>query len=177
MFKKPGGRFNGWLNYTYSTANVLVNGPIEGEQINFGNPYPANHDKPHSINLVANYKFIRRFSLSGNLVYSTGKPITYPTTVYYQGGIQLVNFTSRNKYRVPDYLRMDLSVKLEGNLKAKKFMHSVWVFSIYNIAGRDNVYNAYFKSSGGKLKGYKVSVFANPIFSITYNFKFGNYDY
>lgn len=177
MLKKPGGRFNGWMNYTYSTANVLVNGPIDGEQINFGNPYPANHDKPHSLNVVANYKFIRRFSLSANLVYSTGKPITYPTTVYYQGGIQLVNFTSRNKYRVPDYLRMDLSVKLEGNLKAEKFMHGVWVFSIYNIAGRDNVYNAYFKSTGGKLKGYKVSVFANPIFSVTYNFKFGNYDY
>jgi hypothetical protein len=177
MLKKPGGRLNGWVNYTYSTANVLVNGAAEGEQINFGQSYPANHDKPHSLNAVANYKFIRRFSLSANLVYSTGKPITYPTTVYYQNEIQLVNFTSRNKYRVPDYLRMDLSVKVEGNLKAKKFMHGVWVFSIYNIAGRNNVYNAYFKSNGGKLTGYKVSVFANPIFSVTYNFKFGNYDY
>jgi len=177
MLKKPGGRFNGWMNYTYSSANVLVNGPAEGAQINFGQSYPANHDKPHSWNVVANYKFIRRFSLSANLVYSTGKPITYPTTVYYQQGIQLVNFTSRNQYRLPDYLRMDLSLKLEGNLKADKFMHGVWVFSIYNIAGRDNVYNAYFKSSGGKLSGYKVSIFANPIFSVTYNFKFGNYDY
>ncbi len=177
MLKKSGGRFNGWMNYTYSTANVLVDSPVEGGQINFGQAYPANHDKPHSLNLVANYKIVRRFSLSANLVYSTGKPITYPSTVYYQDGIQLINFTSRNKYRLPDYMRIDLSAKLEGNLKAKKFMHGVWVFSIYNLAGRDNVYNAYFKSSGGKLKGYKVSVFANPVFSVTYNFKFGNYDY
>jgi hypothetical protein len=177
MLKKPSGRLNGWMNYTYSKSSVLVDSPIEGARINFGEPYPANHDKPHSLNLVANYKFIRRFSISTNIVYSTGKPITYPTTVYYQNGIRLVNFTSRNKYRVPDYLRMDLSVKVEGNLKADKFMHSVWVFSIYNVLGRDNVYNVYYKSSGGHLKGYKVSVFANPIFSVTYNFKFGNYDY
>ncbi len=177
MLKKSSGRFNGWLNYTYSTANVLVNGPAEGALINFGRSYPANHDKPHSLNVVANYKFIRRFSLSANLVYSTGRPVTYPTTVYYQQGIQLINFTSRNQYRLPDYLRMDVSLKLEGNLRADKFMHGVWVFSIYNLAGRDNVYSAYFKSNGGKLRGYKVSIFANPIFSVTYNFKFGNYDY
>jgi len=177
MLKKSSGRFNGWMNYTYSRSTVLVDSPIEGAQINFGEPYPANHDKPHSLNLVANYKFVRRFSLSANLVYATGKPITYPTTLYKQGDIQLINFSSRNKYRVPDYLRMDLSVKVEGNLKAKKFMHGVWIFSIYNLLGRDNVYNAYFKSSGGRIKGYKVSVFANPIFSVTYNFKFGNYDY
>lgn len=177
MLKKSSGRLNGWVNYTYSKAEVVVDGPLDGEQINFGLPYPANHDKPHSLNVVANYKFYRRLSLSANLVYSSGKPITYPSTVYYQGGIQLVNFTTRNKYRVPDYLRMDLSLKVEGNLKAKKFMHSVWVFSIYNLAGRNNVYNAYFKSSGGKLTGYKVSIFANPVFSVTYNFKFGNYDY
>ena len=177
MLKKSAGRFNGWMNYTYSKATVLVDNPEEGAQINFGNPYPANHDKPHSVNLVMNYKLLKRLSFSGNLVYSTGKPITYPTTAYYQDGIQLVNFTERNKYRIPDYFRMDVSVKVEGNLKAEKFMHGVWVFSIYNLTGRNNVYNEYFKARSGTVRGYKVSIFANPIFSISYNFKFGNYDY
>jgi hypothetical protein len=177
MLKKSVGRFNGWLNYTYSNAKVLVDNPIEGAQINFGQPYPANHDKPHSLNLVLNYKFLKRLSFSSNLVYSSGKPITYPTNAYYQDGIQLVNFTERNQYRISDYFRVDMSVKVEGNLKAEKFMHGIWVFSIYNLTGRNNVYNEYFKARGGTVRGYKVSIFANPIFSVTYNFKFGNYDY
>ena len=177
MLKKPKGRFNGWINYTYSNASVLVNGLTKGEQINFGNPYPANHDKPHAFNIVANYKFLRRLSLSTNFVYSTGKPITYPTTVYYQDGIRLINFTSRNAYRVPDYFRMDASIKIEGNLKAKKRLHGIWVFSIYNLLGRHNVYNAYFKVNAYQIQGYKVSIFARPIFSITDNFKVGNYEY
>ena len=177
MLKKSGGRLNGWMNYTYSKATVLVDGPIEGAQINFGEPYPANHDKPHSLNVVVNYKLLRRFSLSTNLVYSTGKPITYPTNSYKQGGIQLVGFTSRNEYRIPDYVRMDVSVKVEGNLKAEKFLHSVWVFSVYNLTGRNNVYSEYFKAINGNVKGYRLSIFANPVFSVTYNFKFGNYDY
>jgi hypothetical protein len=177
MLKKSSGRFNGWLNYTYSRARVLVDGPEEGAAINFGDPYPANHDKPHSLNLVLNYQFLRRLSFSGNLVYSTGKPITYPTHAYYQDGIHLVNFTGRNEYRTSDYFRVDLSVKVEGNLKAEKFMHGVWVFSLYNLTGRNNVYNEYFKARGGTVRGYRVSVFANPVFSVSYNFKFGNYDY
>ncbi|MCB0563532.1 MAG: TonB-dependent receptor, partial [Phaeodactylibacter sp.] len=114
MLKKPAGRLNGWLNYTYSRATVQVDGELEEERINFGNAYPANHEKPHSLNLVANYKLIRRFGLSANVVYSTGRPITYPTTLYYQNGVPLINFTARNAYRVPDYFRVDLSVKVEG---------------------------------------------------------------
>ncbi|MCB9287850.1 MAG: TonB-dependent receptor [Lewinellaceae bacterium] len=177
MLKKPEGRLNGWVNYTYSRATVQVNGALEEERINFGNPYPANHEKPHFFNLVANYKFIRRFSLSANVVYSTGRPITYPTTLYYQNGIPLINFTARNEYRIPDYFRADLSVKVEGNLKARKLLHGNWVFSIYNLTGRHNAYNVYFKTTNsGRIQGYKVSIFANPIFSVTYNIKLGSYE-
>lgn len=175
MLKKPKGRFNGWLNYTYSKSTVLVDNGSLG-QINFGQSYPANYDKPHSLNLVTNYKFKRRFSMSANVVYSTGRPITYPTTIYFQNDLQLINYASRNAYRIPDYFRVDLSAKIEGNLKAKKLLHGTWVFSVYNLTGRANAYNVYFKSQFGSLRGYKVSIFARPIFSVTYNFKFGNYE-
>lgn len=177
MLKKPQGRLNGWVNYTYSRATVLVNGALDEEKINFGKAYPANYEKPHFFNLVANYKFVRRFSISANLVYSTGRPITYPTTLYYQNGIPLISFTDRNEYRIPDYFRADLSVKVEGNLKAKKLLHGSWAFSLYNLTGRHNAYNVYFKTSNsGRAKGYRVSIFANPIFSVSYNIKLGNYE-
>lgn len=176
MIKKPMGRLSGWINYTYSRAKVLVKNDITGEENNFGQVYPANYDKPHSLNLVTNYRLSKRLSLSGNVVYSTGRPITYPTAIYYQNGMKLVNYSVRNEYRLPDYFRIDLSVNIEGNLKARKFAHGSWNVSVYNLLGRNNAYSVYFKSENGKIKGYKLSIFGTPIFSITYNFKLGNYE-
>jgi hypothetical protein len=176
MVKKPLGRLSGWINYTYSRAIVNVNNEATGEQNNFGNSYPANYDKPHALNLVANYWLTKRISISGNIVYSTGRPITYPTAIYYQNGMKLINYSVRNEYRLPDYFRIDLSVNIEGNLKAKKFAHGSWNISVYNLLGRNNAYSVYFKSENGFIRGYKLSIFGSPIFSITYNFKLGNYD-
>jgi len=175
MIRKPFGRLNGWINYTYASTSVLVDNKITGEQNNFGIAYPANYDKPHSLNVVANYKISKRLSFSGNLVYSTGRPITYPTSIFYQDGQPLLSYSLRNEYRIPDYFRMDVSLKLEGNLKKRKWLHGSWIFSVYNLTGRNNAYSVYFKSEEGLIRGYKLSVFAVPIFSITYDFKLGNY--
>ncbi|RLD69412.1 MAG: TonB-dependent receptor [Bacteroidetes bacterium] len=176
MLKKSCGRFNGWLNYTYSRALVTVNSEKTGENINYGESYHSNYDKPHAINIVANYKFLRRFSLSSNMVYSTGRPITYPVGIYYQNNMELPLYSKRNEYRVPDYFRIDFSLKLEGSLASKKFAHSTWIFSVYNLTGRKNAYSVYFNSGDdGVIKGYKLSIFGAPIVSLTYNFKLGNY--
>lgn len=176
MVKKPLGRLTGWVNYTFSRSIVLVDDETTGEQNNFGQPYPANYDKPHALNFVANYWLTKRISISGNIVYSTGRPITYPSAIYYQNGMKLINYSLRNEYRLPDYFRIDLSVNIEGNLKAKKFAHGSWNISVYNLLGRNNAYSVYFKAEEGHIRGYKLSIFGSPIFSITYNFKLGNYD-
>jgi len=175
MLKKKEGKLNGWINYTYSKSTVLVNNQNPVEKINFGDPYPSNFDKPHVLNLTGNYKFTRRFSVSSNIVYSTGRPITYPSSVYYQNGMQILQYSKRNEYRVPDYFRIDLSVKIEGNLKYKKLAHSSWVISIYNLLGRKNAYSVYYRYEGSKVQSYKLSIFGSPIMSVTYNFKLGNY--
>lgn len=176
MIRKPNGRLKGWVNYTYSRSIVTVDGGQSDLQVNFGLSYPANFDRPHAVNLVASYRFNRRVSISSNVVYASGKPITYPTSLFYLNNVRLVSFTTRNEYRLPDYFRIDLSVNIEGNLRSKKFAHGSWAFSIYNLTGRDNVYNAYFSSVSGRLQGYRVSIFAIPVFSATYNFKLGNYE-
>lgn len=174
MLKKPYGRLNGWINYTYSSSTVLVKGDDEFTSINFGNSYPANYDKPHAINLVLNYKLSRRLSFSSNVVYSTGRPITYPTAIFYQDGTQITYYSSRNEYRLPDYFRLDLAINLEGNLKRNKLIHGSWSLSVYNVTGRRNAYSVYFKTEGGTIKGYKLSIFGSPILSLSYNFKLGN---
>ncbi len=175
MVKKKAGQLNGWMSYTYSKSEVLVKSPFAESEVNFGQPYPSNFDKPHAFNLVANYRLSRRFSLSGNLVYNTGRPVTYPVGIYYQNGQRIVNFSGRNEYRLPDYFRVDLSVNIEGNLVSDKFAHGSWSLSVYNVFGRKNAYSVYFRNEEDGIQAYKLSVFGSPIVTLTYNFKLGNY--
>jgi len=175
MLKKPFGRLNGWVNYSYSKSSVLVDNRFTGEQINFGQRYPSNYDHPHVFNLALNYKSSRRLVLSANVIYSSGRPITYPTAIYYLDGQKILHYSQRNEYRIPDYFRIDLAVKIEGNLVSKKLAHGSFIFSVYNLTGRKNAYSVYFKSENGSINGYKMSIFGTQIFSITYDFKLGNY--
>ena len=166
------GRLNGWLSYTYSRIFYKVNGPFPSEQINGGNEYPANHDKPHDFTMTGNYKFSRRFGVSSNLTYSTGRPITFPVSRYIQRSSVLLQYSARNQYRIPDYFRWDLSATLYASLKSKKIAHSDWTLSVYNLTGRDNVYSIFFITSEGVTRGYKLSVFNQPVVTLTYNFRF-----
>ncbi len=175
LIKRNAGRFTGWMSYTYSRSFITVNSKEHWEQINNGRTYAANYDKPNSINFVCNYKVSRRLSFASNLVYSTGRPITYPTGIFNIGGIEGISYSDRNEYRIPDYFRIDLSLNLEGNLRKRKFAHSSWMFAVYNVTGRKNAYSIYFKNENGKINGYKQSIYGVPIFTISYNFKLGNY--
>lgn len=172
MIKKSEGKLNGWLSYTYSHTELQMDDPIAGEVLNKGNYYPANFDKPHSVNLVGNYKFSHRVSISVNGVYSTGRPITLPIAIFMQAGGQRVLYSDRNQYRIPDYFRTDLSVNIEGNHRIKKLAHSSWSLGVYNMLARQNPYSIYFQQENGVIKGYQLSIFGTAIPFITYNFKF-----
>jgi hypothetical protein len=172
MVKKLTGKINGWVSYTYSRSLVQVNTGTTAEQINGGRYYPSNFDKPHDVTLIGNYRFSRRFSTSLNFNYSTGRPITLPLAKYYVANSLRVYYSDRNAYRVPDYYRADFALNIEGSHKIKKLAHSSWTLGVYNLTGRRNPYSIYFKSENGQIKGYKLSIFGQPIPTITYNFKF-----
>jgi hypothetical protein len=172
MVKKSAGKINGWVSYTYSRSYLQSTGDHASESVNKGSWYRSNFDKPHAVNFISNYKFSRRVNFSLNLVYSTGRPITVPIGKYTVEGAERVIYGPRNSHRIPDYFRSDISLNLEGNHKIKKLAHSSWTFSVYNLLGRANAYSVYFRTEGDQIKGYKLSVFARPIPTITYNFKF-----
>jgi hypothetical protein len=172
LLKKKSGRLNGWISYTYARSLLKVNGAFANEKINNGKYYPADYDKPHDLDIVANYKVSRRINLTNTFSYSTGRPITYPVAKYSFQERQLIHYSNRNEYRIPDYMRWDLSLNLEGNLKKKKIAHSSWSLGIYNILGRSNTYSVFFKTTPRGVQGYHLSVINRPIFNITYNFKF-----
>ncbi len=172
MVKKSEGKLNGWITYTYSRSFLRSLGDYPSEAINKGAYYPSNYDKPNAFNFVSNYKINRRFNFSLNVTYSTGRPITLPLQKYDIGGTPRLYYSDRNQERIPDYFRTDLSINIEGNHKIKKLAHSSWTFAVYNLTGRKNAYSVYFTSENGVIKGYKLSIFAQAIPTITYNFRF-----
>ena len=86
LLKKTAGKLNGWVSYTYSRSFLKQDDPDAGETINGGNWYPADYDKPNDFNFIGNYRFSHRFSISLNVTYSTGRPITLPIAKYESAG-------------------------------------------------------------------------------------------
>jgi len=170
--KKPGGKLNGWISYTYSRILLKAYDTTQGVTINKGEYYPANYDKPHDVTLLGNFRVNHRFSISLNATYSTGRPITLPVARYYYTGSQRVLYADRNSYRIPDYFRMDFAMNIDGNHKVNQKTHNSWTIGVYNMLGRHNPYSVYFVSEGGRVNGYKLSIFGSAIPFINFNIRF-----
>jgi len=173
LVKKPLGKLNGWLTYTYSKTMLRESGQKENYSINGGKWYPASYDKPHDFKIIANYKFTQRFSISMNVDYATGRPVTIPISKYYYGDGYRLYFSDRNAYRIPDYFRMDFAVNIEPSHNLTLWTHSTITFGVYNLTGRKNAFSVYYDTkSGTKIQGYKLSIFGAPIPYVNYNIKF-----
>ncbi|MFT4849731.1 MAG: hypothetical protein ACI83B_002277 [Sediminicola sp.] len=172
LIRKNKGKLNGYLGYTYSRSFIKLAGDSQEETVNNGVKFPTNFDKPHDFSAVLNYKLTQRFSFSANFVYQTGRPVTYPIGKYNFKNSVYVLYSDRNQFRIPDYYRLDLSFNIEGNHKTKKFAHSFWNISVYNVLGRNNPYSVFFVTDNGEVKAYQSSIFSIPVPTITYNFRF-----
>ena len=177
--KKNAGRLNGWVSYTYSRTMRKTDNAFADEIINGRKYYPSVYDKPHDLSTVMNYQISRRWRFSGNFVLSSGRPVTLPEQKYDFDGRQVVYFSDRNKYRMPLYHRMDVSITLDENLRKKRMWKGSWTFSVYNLYGRKNPYSIFYRkdatiqsASKDPYSIYKLSVIGVPVPSITYNFKF-----
>jgi len=84
----------------------------------------------------------------------------------------MVHYSDRNKYRIPDYSRLDVSVRVSGNLRSNKIANPNLTFSVYNLFGIENAYSVYFKRVQEVILGYKLSVFARTIPTVTFSFDF-----
>lgn len=180
LVKKTTGRLNGWISYAYSRTMRATNNPYREETINRGKYYPSVYDKPHDLSVVANYQISRRWRLSSNFEAMSGRPATLPELKYVVGEAPLVFYSDRNKYRMPSYHRLDVSLTYDENLNRKRMWKGSWTLSIYNLYGRHNPYSVYYKrNSDDNIKAgqnvyqlYKLSIIGIPVPSITYNFRF-----
>ncbi len=189
--KKPTGKLNGWVSYTFSRSQLRQDDKGVAMPLNNGDWYPAEYDRPHEVKAVLNYKFTERYSLSTNFNYATGRPTTVPVGEYYNSYNQkyMPYYTDRNTYRIPDYMRLDLAFNIEPTHKLTSFLHTSFSIGVYNALARKNAYNIYYVNEkghregpvlgmgnshglGNEIKGYKLSVFGTAIPYVSLNIRF-----
>ena len=172
--KKPVGKVNGWINYTYSRSLLRQDDKRVAMPLNNGEWYPAEYDRPHEVKAVLNLKFTERYSFSSNFNYATGRPTTVPAGKYFDSYHQryMPYYTDRNKYRIPDYMRLDLAFNIEPTHKLTSFLHTSFSIGVYNALARKNAYNIYYVNEEKGIQGYKLSVFGTAIPYVSLNIRF-----
>ena len=179
LLKKNRGNLNGWISYTYGKSELKIEG------INNFNWYPTRYDQTHNFKITSTYKLNNRLQVSGNFVYLTGTPVTFPSSKYVIQGFAIPHNAenSRHQYRIPDYHRLDISFTINGkkirrNGKARKNDSSV-VIGVYNIYNRRNPFSIYFSQGKSNVSSdfvpgqvTRLSIIGSFVPSITYNFKF-----
>ena len=178
LLKKNRGKFNGWLSYSVGRSELKIDG------INEYNWYPTRYDQTNNFKMTSTYKLNDRIQLSGNFLYLTGTPVTFPSSKFVIQGFAIPynSDNSRHQFRIPDYHRLDISVMINGkkirrNGKERKNDSSL-IISIYNVYNRRNPFSIYFSQGKGKVTETSVpgevtrlSIIGSFVPSITYNFK------
>jgi len=162
LLKKEVGSITGWMGYSLAKTNTTFRG------INQNKPFPPRHDRSSIINVVCNIdikdfiaeiksvqpkKSSSRWLLGINFVYTTGQPLTVPSSIYITntmpdfqgamgfgpGGYKSISIypTNINSFRLPAYVRLDFSLTYTKH-------YSSWSLSpylqIFNIGNRKNVW-------------------------------------
>jgi hypothetical protein len=167
--KKETGKWQGWVNYTWSRSWRKTPG------ISNDNWYLSRYDRTHVINACVMHHFNDKWEFSGNFTYGSGTPSTFPNSrLDIQGMAIPYNTTNeRNGFRLPAYHRLDVSATMKG--RQGKKMKQEWVFGIYNLYARQNAYSIYFrpdKDDPSKKEAVRLSIIGSLIPSVTWNFKF-----
>lgn len=175
---KTQGMITGWTSYTYSSSLRKTQAEFEQDRINDNSFFPTDYDRPHNLVLNLNYHPMQRWRLSATFSYSTGRPVTLPEAVYPYGSEILINYSNRNKYRLPDYHRLDISLALGESKKLNRGARGSWTISVMNVYGRKNPYSVFYRrdeSSRGQTRSfnlYQLYIISRPLPTITYNFSF-----
>lgn len=177
------GRFTGEVNYAYARVENRVDGNDFSSRINRGNWYPGYFDQPHtfSANLILDEG--KTHELGFNLVVQTNRPYTAPNGFLEINGTDVPLFLERNNARLPVYHRLDFSWTIHNLRRQKRKWTGEWIFTVYNLYGRDNAYNIFFQPrdantpalgifSGSPFAAYRLSIFGAPVLSLAYKFTF-----
>jgi hypothetical protein len=167
--KKETGKWQGWINYTWSKSLRKTPG------ISNNDWYLSRYDRTNVVNASVVHDYNKKWTFSANWTYGSGTPSTWPNARLDIQGMPIPYNTTgkRNNYRLPSYHRLDISATMKG--RQGKKLKQEWVFGIYNLYARQNAYTIYFqqnKDEPQKKEALRLSIIGSLIPSITWNFKF-----
>ncbi len=174
LLRKNEGKFTGWLAYTLSKSEQRTpGGSAGGVGISNGEWYSTAYDRTHDVSISGSYSLNDKWSFSANLVFQTGRPVTYPNGQYEYEGLSIASYSNRNSDQLPAYHRLDASVNYKPNRKPDKRWKGEWVLSVYNAYNRKNAASISFGQNveTGANEATRTAIFG-IVPSLTYNFKF-----
>jgi len=174
LLQKNTGKFTGMLAYTLSRSEQrTLGGNAGGPGINNGDWYNSAYDRTHDFSITGAYNFTEKWTFSTNLVFQTGRPVTYPNGQYEYEGMTIASYDERNANRLPAYHRLDLSAIFTPNRKPNNRWKGEFVFGIYNVYNRKNAASITFGQNRetGENEATRTAIFG-IVPSVTYNFKF-----
>jgi hypothetical protein len=160
MLRKDIGAVTGWVSYSLSQTKDKFDG------INQGSAFEPRQDRTSVINFVLNgnvndifkgnwngseTKSSSNWILGLNFIFTSGQPITVPASAYYVSELpDWDNYSSSHNvpgyqlypgaidtYRLPDYIRLDLSITWEKDYGSWSLAPYLQIF---NIGNRKNVW-------------------------------------
>lgn len=178
--KKVKGKWTGWLAYTYSRSFLKTGPTFPDFEINHGNWFPSNYDEPNNITMAVRRRLGKKSAFSVNFTYRTGRPFTAINSNYEDIGTTIPVYSTRNDYRIPAYIRLDVGFTIADNIwknrhpNPNRLYHDNLTISFYNLLGRKNAFSIFYKRPPNVYipEAYKLSVLGSIIPAITYNFRF-----
>jgi hypothetical protein len=159
MLRKTSGNYTGFASYTYSRATRAF------PNINNGETFPFEFDRPHSISLAISHHFSKRISINATWVFQSGLPYTpvlarqlTPSLEHEEDELPFLYETfiygERNSARMKHYHRLDVSFTFNKFNEANQ-LRSVWTLGLYNAYNRKNPVFYYYSTD-------HMSGFSNP---------------
>ncbi len=186
LLRKNAGAVTGWIGYSLSRTEYAF------PAINQGNMFIPRQDRTSVVNFVLNGNIGSIFSgkwdepprksasqwlLGLNFIFTTGQPITVPASVYFVNTLPAWNnYSTGNQnlpnyqlypgpidtYRLPDYMRLDLSITWQRDYKT-------WSLSpylqIFNLGNRKNVW---FIEYSGKNSNGAIVQDVKPVYMLPF---------
>ena len=164
MLNKCAGRLTGWVSYSYTRAKRWFDALGQGS-------FPANHERPHEVNMVATYAPNKHWSFGAVFVYASGTPFTAPAYVGVLNKNIMIEYNEHNSNRLKPYMRLDLSVNYKW--KTRLLKENGINLSLYNATSKSNELFYYIESNHEGAFAYSpVELVLNILPSISYFCKF-----
>lgn len=165
LVQKNKGVITGQISYTYSRSFRNF------KEINNGNTFPYKYDRPHNLNIQAEYHINKNILFTTNWILMSGQNTTFSSQYQilsdYESFIGYGNYYyGYNNARFPLYHRLDVAFNFT---KKKTKKTRIWTVGIYNVYNRLNPY--YIESSQFQDKITGVS-FAPIMPFVSYSLKF-----